>query len=434
MRADIRDSVQFKRIEEMIQRMRRPAADAVSDAADLHVCPTGTQAAFTGTVCEAPDGLLPTRICEVDLRTGGLRVRTQGSGSDRAPRYSPDGNTIAFLETVVAHYDVAARRFDQLWASTDISTGGFGVTVTDAHTAGDFALIGEGFRRAPEIAVVESGDYRPVCSLDRDYAKEAGALSEAKGLRWQAPDGLEIQGWLLLPASDSAPYALILNIHGGPVGNWRPTWLARRYTFLIALLAQGYAIFLPNPRGSSGRGRDFARRVVGDLGGADTQDHLSGVDHLVASGLVDASRIGVTGVSYGGYMSAWLITQDARFAACAPVAPACNHVTSHLLSNIPDFVSIFLADHYNNRHGKYFSRSPIMHADQVRTPTLNICGALDRCTPPEEAAQFHSALRERGVTSVLVTYPEEGHGVRSFPSAIDYAARLVEWFNEHMPP
>ncbi len=74
-----------------------------------------------------------------------------------------------------------------------------------------------------------------------------------------------------------------------------------------------------------------------------------------------------------------------------------------------------------------------MYADRVRTPTLNICGALDRCTPPEEAAQFHSALRAQGVHSVLVTYPEEGHGVRSYPAAIDYAARLVGWFEEHMP-
>jgi dipeptidyl aminopeptidase/acylaminoacyl peptidase len=142
---------------------------------------------------------------------------------------------------------------------------------------------------------------------------------------------------------------------------------------------------------------------------------------------------GVTGGSYGGFMTSWLITQDSRFAAAAPVAPVTNQVTGHLISNIPHFVALFLADTYTNPGGKYFQRSPIMHAHKVKTPTLNICGALDRCTPPEEAVQFHNALLENRVKSVLITYPEEGHGIRKLPAAIDYAARVVAWFEEHMP-
>lgn len=129
----------------------------------------------------------------------------------------------------------------------------------------------------------------------------------------------------------------------------------------------------------------------------------------------------------------WLVTQDTRFAAAIPVAPVTNKVSHHLTSNIPHFVSLFLDDHYTNPTGKYFERSPIMHAHKAKTPTLNICGALDRCTPPEEAMQFHNALLENDVESVLLTYPEEGHGVRSMPAAIDYAARVVDWFEKHMP-
>jgi dipeptidyl aminopeptidase/acylaminoacyl peptidase len=170
------------------------------------------------------------------------------------------------------------------------------------------------------------------------------------------------------------------------------------------------------------------------MGGADTFDHLSGLDHLVSSGIADPQRLGVTGGSYGGFMSAWLITQDMRFAAAVPLAPVINHVTEHLVGNIPHFVSSFLDDHYRNPGGKYFHRSPLMHAHKVKTPTLNVCGALDSCTPPEEALQFHNALLEAGATSVLLTYPEEGHGIRKFPAAIDYAARVVAWFTQHMPP
>jgi dipeptidyl aminopeptidase/acylaminoacyl peptidase len=132
-------------------------------------------------------------------------------------------------------------------------------------------------------------------------------------------------------------------------------------------------------------------------------------------------------------MTSWLVTQDTRFAAAVSLAPIANQVTEHLISNIPHFVALFLADRYTNPVGKYFERSPIMHAQKVKTPTLNICGALDRCTPPEEAMQFHNALLENGVTSALVTYPDEGHGIRKFPAAFDYAARLVEWFEKYMP-
>src|SRR4029077_19217902 len=107
--------------------------------------------------------------------------------------------------------------------------------------------------------------------------------------------------------------------------------------------------------------------------------------------------------------------------------------SEHLVSNIPHFVALFLGDTYSNSSGKYFERSPIMHATKATTPTLNICGLLDRVTPPEEAMQFHNALLENGVRSVLVSYPEEGHGIRELPAAIDYAARVVGWFEEHMP-
>ena len=131
-------------------------------------------------------------------------------------------------------------------------------------------------------------------------------------------------------------------------------------------------------------------------------------------------------------MTSWLVTQDARFDAAIAVAPHTNQVSEHLLSNIPHFVALFLNDKYDKPDSQYFHRSPIMHAHKAQTPTLNICGALDRCTPPEEALQFHNALLENGVISVLVTYPQEGHGIRGFPAAIDFAARVVLWFEQHI--
>src|SRR6185369_1545784 len=132
-------------------------------------------------------------------------------------------------------------------------------------------------------------------------------------------------------------------------------------------------------------------------------------------------------------MTSWIITQDGRFAAAVPTAPVTNFFTEHLISNIPDFVRVFLQDSLTNTSGRYFTRSPIMFAHRVKTPTLNVCGLLDRCTPPEEAVQFHNALLENDVESVLVTYPEEGHGIRKGGATLDCAARVVSWFEDHRP-
>ncbi|MGH8181829.1 MAG: S9 family peptidase, partial [Steroidobacteraceae bacterium] len=337
------------------------------------------------------------------------------------------------FETVVALYDVATGKLAELWRSEEITTGGFYTSVAGFGEPGDCALVGEGFKRAPEIAVIRRGKYQSIRSFDPGAEEALAALADMETLKWPAPDGLEIQGLLHTPAAGAAPHPLVLMVHGGPVWHYRPYWMGRRSIATLMLLKRGYAIFLPNPRGSTGRGQAFVRPVLGDMGGADTHDYLSGIDHLVERGIADPKRLGVTGGSYGGYMTAWLITQDPRFAAAVAVSPVTNQVTEHLISNIGYFVALFLTDTYTNPGGKYFERSPVMHAHKTKTPTLSTCGALDRCTPPEEAVQFHNALLENGVKSVLVTYPQEGHGVRKWPATADYAARLVDWFEEHMP-
>lgn len=336
------------------------------------------------------------------------------------------------FEMVVGLYDVTLGTFTEVWSSPDMSAVGRYITVSGFGQTGDCVLVGESFVRAPEIAVIRRSQYSTVKSFDLGYADQVKAIESVERVSWKAPDGLEIQGWLLRPEG-KGPHPLVMHVHGGPVWHWRPVWLGRTGLVALMLVKRGYAVFFPNPRGSSGRGQAFSRHVLGDMGGADTCDYLSGIDSLVKRGIADPKRLGVTGISYGGFMTAWLISQDSRFAAAATVAPTTNQVTQQLISNIPHFVALFLADSYTNPGGKYFQRSPIMHAHKAKTPTLNICGALDRCSPPEEAVQFHNALLESGVRSELVTYPEEGHGIRKLPAAIDYSARLVAWFEEHMP-
>jgi dipeptidyl aminopeptidase/acylaminoacyl peptidase len=334
------------------------------------------------------------------------------------------------FETVVGLCDAGSGTFTEIWKSNEFTAAGaFYAAVSGFDESGDCVLASRGFQRAPEVGVLRKGKYKVVRSFDIGYVEQIKVLQAVDRYTWKAKDGLEIQGWLLMPRVEG-PCPVVMSVHGGPVGHSRPQWLSPLF---LMLLRRGYAVFMPNPRGSSGRGQAFVRHVYGDMGGADAQDLLSGLDALVERGVVDPKRIGVIGVSYGGFMASWLITQDMRFAAAVAVAPHTNQVTEHLIGNLPHFMTMITKDTWNNPGGMYFDRSPIMHAHKARTPTLNIAGALDKCTPPEEAVQFHNALLENNVQSTLTIYPEEGHGVRQFPAVIDYTARVIGWFERFMP-
>jgi len=397
--------------------------------------PSGQQLAVVTAICSdrgfiAGDLKLidPTSAAVRDIDTRALSISQLEWRSESILQLSGHRG----YDTVTALYDTRTSRFSEIWVGEDLTTAGLYATVAGFGEAGDCALIGEGFLRPPEIAVIRAGRYQTVKRLyDGDFQAPLLSTIKAERFGWVAHDGLDVQGWLLKPRTEG-PHPLVMAVHGGPVSHWRPRWLGRSSVPLILLVNHGFAVFLPNPRGSDGRGQSFVRPVLADMGGEDAKDLLSGIDALVERGIADSQRLGVMGVSYGGFMSAWLITQDSRFAAAIPIAPFTNHVTEHLLSNIPHFEALFQRDRWNNPNGSYFERSPVMYATQVRTPTLNICGALDRSAPPEEAVQFHHALLESGVVSVLLTYPEEGHGIRKLPAAIDYAARVVGWFEEHL--
>jgi dipeptidyl aminopeptidase/acylaminoacyl peptidase len=395
--------------------------------------PSGEHLAFVEAVC-SDRWVVAGDLRIISTNSGEIRrIDTRGVDVTYTEWRSDENVLIAGhrgLETVVGTISASLNGFRETWASQDLTIGGRYASVSGIGASGDCALVTESFFSPPTIATVRNFVYQPIRALSfANATAQIDAIADTE--IWTAPDGLEIQGWLLRPKS-RGPHPIVMDVHGGPVFHWRPRWLVRASFHCLMLIRRGYAVFLPNPRGSAGRGQDFARRVKGDLNGADTHDLLSGLDSLVQRGVADPRRVGVMGTSYGGNMTSWLITQDARFAAAVPVAPHTNQVTEHLLSNIPHFASMFLADRYNNSGGKYFQRSPVMHADKVTTPTLNVCGALDRCTPPEEAVQFNNALLENGVESVLVVYPEEGHAIRKLPALIDFTTRVVAWFEEHM--
>lgn len=332
------------------------------------------------------------------------------------------------FETVLGVYGADGARAE-IWQSDERTIGG--ALYPDAAPGpriGQAVFMAEGHLSPPTLTIVAPGEaVRTLAVVEALPADRAHPGATMTRVAWPAADGLGIQGWLLTPAGEG-PYPLVMDLHGGPIWRTRPRHVGRG-GYAGALLRMGYAVFQPNPRGSSGQGQDFARLGYGDAGGADAADLLAGLDHLVARGIARPDRIGVIGGSYGGFLSAWLITQDARFAAAVAIAPVADWTSLRLTSHVPSSIEMMLG----GDRALYASRSPITHADRVRTPTLIVTGALDRSTPPGQGVELHNAMRRAGAQSVLLTYPGEGHGVRQFPAVIDFIARVTDWFDRHMP-
>ena len=403
----------------------------------LSASPGGTYVAVVEAICS------DRTIVAGDLRV----INTATSAVDRPGTCNTDISSTAWRgdhhvlltgtrgpDSLILLFDLSTNTTQDLWC--DRETTPSGTRFPEAYPLGtspaDCLFIREGWFERPTLCALRDRHLHEMVSFgtDRLHARMTG-LGRARALSWQAPDGLEIWGWLLTPPG-SGPHPLVLHIHGGPVWYFRQRYLGRDHLHQ-ALLGAGYAVLDVNPRGSSGRGQDYARRVFGDMGGADSRDHLAGIDRLVADGVADPRRLGVTGGSYGGFMSSWLITQDPRFAAAVVLAPITNWVSEQLTAHIARYCESALAGDIDDPLSQHFTRSPIHHVAKVRTPTLNICGALDKTTPPGQALEFHHALLKHGVTSSLLTYPQEGHGIRKMPAVLDYLTRLVDWFDKYMP-
>jgi dipeptidyl aminopeptidase/acylaminoacyl peptidase len=284
--------------------------------------------------------------------------------------------------------------------------------------------------KAPELCTIVLDAAEPRWeSLTTMNAGVEFTAPDCEVVRWNAPDGVEIEGLLMTPAGVEGPLPLLVNVHGGPTG--AHTWRYPRFREMWATDA-GYAMFLPNPRGSTGRGGEFMQMNLGDMGGGDLADILAGVDGLVERGIADGERVGIFGVSYGGFIAAWAVTQTDRFKASMAGAACTNWISFHNTSNIARFDENFLlADPYDPS-GDYVNRSPVLQIRGTTTPVLVIHGELDLCVPLSQGQELHHALVGEGVESELVIYPREGHGWTEREHQLDSARRMRDWFDRHL--
>lgn len=396
--------------------------------------PDGTRIAFVEAVCS--DRCVIAGLLK--LQQGDAAYTLDTNGVDVSSVAWRDAHTLTIagkrkFETVFAELDVESGTCRETFCSSELGAGGGGwYPVTAPAAGGSTVAILDGYSHPPALSRIDAEGTHVLASLAHAGSERLLArVGRMEPYEWTAPDGLQIWGWLVRP-NGPGPYPTIMQIHGGPVHHHGNRWLYHSYD-LPALVERGYAIFYPNPRGSNGNGIDYARHVQGDMGGADTYDLLAGIDALVRDGIADPRRLGVTGRSYGGFMSSWLVTQDDRFAAALPQAPVTNWYSQHRTSQIPHFDLLFLNDDASNPDGWHFTRSPVMFAHRVTTPLLVVAGALDRSTPPTQALEFHRSVRFHGGDSTLVTYPTLGHHISAYAARVDYLARTILFFEMHLP-
>jgi dipeptidyl aminopeptidase/acylaminoacyl peptidase len=271
----------------------------------------------------------------------------------------------------------------------------------------------------------EEVDWRRLTRLN-PIALETFEVARSERLRFPGADDWEIDGLFTPPLHAKAGTLppLVLCVHGGPTSAYRETWVEPMTQLLSSA---GYAVLRINPRGSIGRGRAFADAVLGDMGGKDFEDLMKGVDYVIQLGLVDGDRLAISGWSYGGFMTAWAVTQTQRFKAAIMGAGICDFHSFHAQTNIANWDLDFIGADWLKNPGVYRDRSALTYALRVTTPTLIVHGEQDLCVPVSQAYAFYRALREQAVPTELAIYPREGHGFREREHNIDLYQRMLRW-------
>ena len=287
----------------------------------------------------------------------------------------------------------------------------------------------ETFNAAPEIHLGDGRDFKPLTTRNAGWAQQV----QVHSVNWKN-EGHVLQGWLLLPAAGAKPAAarlpMIVHIHGGPASASRPRFIGPGTQ--SALLARGYAIFLPNPRGSFGQGDAFTQANVQDFGGGDLRDILSGVDMVLKSWPIDGERLGLTGHSYGGFMTMWTVTQTDRFKVAVAGAGIANWQSYYGQNGIVEWMTPYFGASVYADPAVYAKSSPINFITRVKTPVFSFVGEVDVECPAAQTQEFGRALQVLGVPAQTMIYPGEGHAFRNPQTLADIEQRTLAWFDRYL--
>lgn len=451
--------------------------DAVAN--DPQWSPDGTRIAFSTTPTpRADDGSL-SDLHVVAVSGGAPSMLVKNAGTDQSPRWSPDGTRIAYiisagsdvrqsqLATIPAaggtpclvapdflyqpnaptwssdgrtlYFGASVRTTTQLFAVP--SVGGTPRALTDVRgviNGGTMSRDGRSIvftmsdpQRPADVHVATIGTGLLTSRQLTDHNPQVRdlALGRAEVVQWKSSDGMEMDGVLLRPVGYEAGkrYPLITSVHGGPAGAWTENFAAGWGSPGQVAAGQGFAIFYPNPRGSSAYGEKFLRANIRDWGAGDYRDIQTGIDALIARGIADSSKLAQTGWSYGGYMTAWTLTQTNRFKAVVVGAGLTDMYSMYATNDIPRALDGYFGAEPWNDTTEYRKRSAMTYIKNARTPTLILHGQVDLRVPVGQAQELYTGLRKNNVPVQLVFYPREPHGLQEPRHQLDKMKRENEW-------
>ena len=466
---------------------KKPEAVRLTEGTDFSVnafswSPDSTRIAFSAAKDPDISSSATIDIYVLGINDRGIKRIVDTKGPDNNPVWSPDGRQIAFQTSngneffyyANSHVAVTAadggapqvltESFDEdagliAWATDGIYFSG--LQKTSAHlfrlnpstravelvsgpanyTASQFsftsdfkqvAFVGAGANGYPEVATSSMRPFQPKgLTTMSDQLKEF-RLATREVIEWKSTDGTPIEGVLIKPAGfdPSKKYPLLVVIHGGPTGVDTPIVRADRYYPIEKFAAKGALILRPNYRGSAGYGAKFRSLNVRNLGVGDYWDVISGVDHLIAQGIVDRDRVGAMGWSQGGYISAFITCNSDRFKAVSVGAGISDWMTYYVNTDIHPFTRQYLKATPWDDPEIYQKTSPISYVKNAKTPTLIQHGELDKRVPIPNAYQLRQALEDRGVPVKMVVYKGFGHGIDKPKQHRAVLEQNYEWFTQ----
>ncbi len=414
----------------------------------------------------------------IDAATGTVRTIAKPTTQLNFPRVSPDGKSVAFIGGLMSDFgSVGGDVFTVPIAggtpvnitdgakatatAIDWTKGGLRATLLHGDASEIVAVTDKGygaplFARPASFAAGDgraafSDDGKTVATVVQDwthapaiFAGPAAAPKQlthendgvapvvsARSISW-TNEGFTSQGWLLAPVgADPAKKApMITVVHGGPAAANVPNFVERGG--VAELIRAGFYVFLPNPRGSYGQGEAFTAANRRDFGGGDLRDILTGIDAVEKVAPIDDARLGLTGGSYGGFMAMWANTQTNRFKAIVASAGLSNWISYYGTNGIDQWMLPFFGKTLYEDYEAYKAPSAIYFMKNAKTPTFIYVGERDIEVPPTQSVEYWHALKDQGVPTSLVIYPEEGHGIRNPVNALDVQKRTIAWFEKYL--
>jgi len=401
------------------------------------VSPDGKSIAFTGFE-DRKQGYQLTHLFSCDMDGGNFKQISKGfDRSVQGIDWAADGQSVYFQYDDRGDTKIATLSLGG--SVRDLTSNLGGTSLGRPYAGGSFSVSNSGrlaytlsTRSGPaELGTSDRGKLKQLTDVNADLFdyKQPSPIEE---ITYKSSfDQRDIQGWVVKPPDfdPAKKYPLILEIHGGPFANY-----GTRYAAEIQLYAAaGYVVVYINPRGSTSYGEAFGNLIHHNYPGEDYDDLMSGVDHVISQGYVDADRLFVTGGSGGGVLSAWIVGKTNRFRAAVVAKPVINWYSFALYADISVYVSRYWFPGLPWDHQEaYMKRSPISLVKNVRTPTMLLTGEVDYRTPMAETEQYYGALKMLGVETAMVRIPEASHGIAAKPSnLVAKIAAVLAWFEKY---